>query len=130
MNHRRDSHCGERGGPTFNSESIAMMNVGKVARELRESLRLTQHEMVRELGITNVRLSLIETGKSFLSRRLMDRFREKFEVDPYVLAWCRHARGANRNPASLRQPATALAKACDEHFETIVRQYRKRDRSC
>jgi transcriptional regulator with XRE-family HTH domain len=129
MNHLRNSHCGERDGSSFNSESFAMINAGKVARELRESLRLTQREMARELGITNVRLCLIETGKSFLSRALMDRLREKFEVDPYVLAWCRHARGANRNPASLRQPAAALAKACDEHFETIVRQYRNRDRS-
>ena len=46
-----------------------MINVGKVARELRESLRLTQREMAHELGITNVQLSLIENSKSFPSRR-------------------------------------------------------------
>ena len=45
-----------------------MINVGKVARELREALHLTQQEMARELQITNVQLSLIENSKSFPSR--------------------------------------------------------------
>lgn len=103
-----------------------MINVGKVARELRESLQLTQQEMVRELGITNVQLSLIENSKSFPSRALIDRFREKFEVDIYILAWCRDEDAADRIPRSLRGPAAELARAWDERFKTIVERYRKR----
>jgi len=107
-----------------------MINVGRVARELRESLELTQHEMARELGITNVQLSLIENSKSFPSRALIDRFREKFEVDLYVLAWCRDESGAGRIAPSLRRPATALAEAWNARLKTIVQRYRKRDPSC
>jgi len=105
-----------------------MINVGKVARELRESLQLTQQEMAHELGITNVQLSLIENSKSFPSRALIDRFREKFEVDLYILAWCRDASAASRIPASLRRPAGELAKAWEERFRTIVHRYQKRER--
>jgi transcriptional regulator with XRE-family HTH domain len=102
-----------------------MINVGKVARELRESLRLTQHEMARELGITNVQLSLIENSKSFPSRALMDRFREKFEVDLYILAWCRDESAENKIPPSLRRPAAELAKAWEERFKTVVKRYQR-----
>jgi len=102
-----------------------MINVGKIARELRESLRLTQQEMARELGITNVQLSLIENSKSFPSRALINRFREKFEVDLYILAWCRDEAGNNNIPPSLRQPAAELARAWDERFKTVVKRYRR-----
>jgi transcriptional regulator with XRE-family HTH domain len=102
-----------------------MINVGKVARELRESLHLTQQEMARELEITNVQLSLIENSKSFPSRALIDRFRNKFEVDLYILAWCRDADNETKIPASLRKPAAELAKAWEERFSTIVKRYRK-----
>jgi hypothetical protein len=60
----------------------------------------------------------------------MDRFREKFEVDLYILAWCRDEGGLNRIPMSLRAPAAALASAFDDRFKTIVRRYRKRDTPC
>ncbi|MFI5387226.1 MAG: helix-turn-helix domain-containing protein [Fimbriimonadales bacterium] len=99
--------------------------MGKIARELRESLRLTQQEMARELGITNVQLSLIENCKSFPSRALIDRFRQKFEVDLYILAWCREEGGNNNVPPSLRRPAAELAKAWDQRFKTVVKRYRR-----
>jgi transcriptional regulator with XRE-family HTH domain len=107
-----------------------MINVGEVARELRESLQLTQQEMARELGISNVQLSLIENSKSFPSRALIDRFREKFEIDLYVLAWCRDESGAGRIPPSLRRPAAELAAAWNARFETIAERYRNRNASC
>lgn len=112
----------------FKSESF-MINVGKVA-ELRESLHLTQQEMARELQITNVQLSLIENSKSFPSRALIDRFRDKFEVDLYILAWCRDQTSANKIPASLRRPAAELARAWEERFKTVVKRYQKKEGQC
>ncbi len=107
-----------------------MINVGKVARELREALHLTQQEMARELAITNVQLSLIENGKSFPSRALIDRFREKFEVDLYILAWCRDENAGNKLPASIRQPADQLARAWQERFKAVVKKYQKKEGNC
>ncbi len=102
-----------------------MINVGKVARELRESLRLTQREMAHELGITNVQLSLIENSKSFPSRALIDRFRDKFEVDLYILAWCRDEGAETKIPPSLRRPAAELARAWEKRFKTVVKRYQR-----
>ena len=102
-----------------------MIHVGKTVREFRETLRLTQHEMASELGVTNVHLSNIENDKSFPSQDLIDRFRYKYEVDLYILAWCRNAEsGENIHPA-LRKPASLLAKAWEDRLRDIVKRHRK-----
>ena len=102
-----------------------MIHVGKTARQLRESLRLTQQEMADALGVTNVHLSNIENDKSFPSQDLIDRYREKFEVDLYILAWCRGEANEERLPPSLRKPAAQLAKAWEQRFEEVVKRHRK-----
>ena len=77
-----------------------MIHVGNTVREFREALHLTQNEMASALGVTNVHLSNIENSKSFPSQSLIDRFRDEYEVDLYVLAWCRNAEaGKNIHPA-------------------------------
>jgi transcriptional regulator with XRE-family HTH domain len=81
--------------------------------------------MASALGVTNVHLSNIENSKSFPSQGLIDRFRDEYEVDLYVLAWCRNAeRGKNIHPA-LRKPASLLAKAREDRLHDIVKRYRK-----
>lgn len=102
-----------------------MIHVGNTVREFREALRLTQNEMASALGVTNVHLSNIENSKSFPSQSLIDRFRDEYEVDLYVLAWCRNAEsGKNIHPA-LRKPASLLAKAWEDRLHNIVKRYRK-----
>jgi transcriptional regulator with XRE-family HTH domain len=102
-----------------------MIHVGKTVREFREALGLTQHEMASELGVTNVHLSNIENDKSFPSQDLIDRFHSKFEVDLYILAWCRSAESGRNLPAPLRKPAALLAKAWEDRLRDVVKRYRK-----
>jgi len=101
-----------------------MTHVGNTAREIRDSLGLTQHEMAEALGITNVHVSNIENDKSFPSQQLIDRYREKFGIDLYVLAWCRHG-DVEKLPPSIRKPASELAEAFQRRFEGLVARHRK-----
>ena len=73
-----------------------MIHVGRIAKQLRESLGLTQQEVARALGITNVHVSNIENEKSFPSQNLIDRYREFFEVD---LCGRRNARDDGQCPS-------------------------------
>jgi transcriptional regulator with XRE-family HTH domain len=101
-----------------------MIHVGKTARQLRESLGLTQVEMADTLGITSIYVSKIETEKSFPTRYIIERYRDKFGVDLYVLAWCQYG-DIETLPGSIREPAAALAKAWQKRFAKLVETDRK-----
>ena len=101
-----------------------MIHVGNTAREMRESLGLTQQEMAATLGVTNVHISNIENDKSFPSQQLIERYREKFGIDLYVLAWCRQG-DVERLPPAIRKPAGELARAFQKRFEGLVERHRK-----
>jgi transcriptional regulator with XRE-family HTH domain len=49
---------------------------------------MTQRAAATALGVSYVHLSNVERGKSAPSPRLLERFKEVFGVDLYVLAWC------------------------------------------
>lgn len=101
-----------------------MISVGKTVRHLRQSLCMTQQQMADALGVTNVHLSHIENSKSFPSQDLMNRFREAFEVDLYILAWCSDEENVKQIPQALRKHATALSEAWRERLETILKRHR------
>jgi XRE family transcriptional regulator, fatty acid utilization regulator len=101
-----------------------MLHVGNTARQLRESLGLTQVEIAEQLGISSIYVSKIENEHSFPTRQIIDRYRECFGIDLYVMAWCQHG-DVDTLPAALREPAAALAKAWAKRLETLVRQKRK-----
>lgn len=62
--------------------------IGPTARTLRALRGLTQREAARELGISPVHLCRIEHDQSLPSFDLLERYREVFGMDPYVLEWC------------------------------------------
>jgi transcriptional regulator with XRE-family HTH domain len=101
-----------------------MIHVGQTARQLRESLGLTQVEMAEALGLSSIYISKIENDHSFPTRQVIERYREKFGVDLYVLAWCQHG-DIEKLPVAVRESASALAKAWEERFETLVDKHRK-----
>jgi transcriptional regulator with XRE-family HTH domain len=103
-----------------------MIHVGKTARQLRESLGLTQVEMANKLGITSIYISKIENEHSFPTRQMIERYREAFGVDLYVLAWCQHG-DIEKLPAAIREPAAALAKAWEKRFGALVGKHRTTD---
>lgn len=102
-----------------------MIHVGKTARQLRESLGLTQVEMAETLGITSVYVSKIENDHSFPTRQISDRYRERFGIDLYVLAWCQFGDIENL-PEPVRKSAVALAKAWEIRVEQLVKTHRKK----
>jgi transcriptional regulator with XRE-family HTH domain len=102
-----------------------MIHVGKTARHLRESLELTQVEMAEALGLSSIYISKIENEHSFPTRQIIERYREKFGVDLYVLAWCQHG-DIEKLPAAVRESAAALAKAWEERFNKLVYKHRKK----
>jgi transcriptional regulator with XRE-family HTH domain len=101
-----------------------MIHIGKTARYLRESLGLTQRAAAEQLNISYVHLCNIENSKAMPSPSLLERFRELWNVDLYVLAWCLHG-DAEKLPKALRKPMTELAKAWREQLGTIAVRHRK-----
>jgi transcriptional regulator with XRE-family HTH domain len=101
-----------------------MIYLGKTARHLRKSLGLTQRAAAEKLGISCVHLCNIENNKSAPSPALVERFRELWKVDLYVLAWCLHG-DTNGLPEPLRKPMAELAKAWQEQLAVVATRNRK-----
>jgi transcriptional regulator with XRE-family HTH domain len=101
-----------------------MIYIGKTARHLRESIGLTQQELAEKLGITNVHLSNIENCKASPSQVLIDRYSELFDIDLYVLAWCRHG-DVEKLPEAVRESARRLARAWEERLGEIIEHHRR-----
>jgi transcriptional regulator with XRE-family HTH domain len=87
-----------------------MILLGKTARYLRERKGMTQRAAAEALRITTVHLSNVENDKAMPSPNLLDRYRELWGVDLYVLAWCLHG-DASALPEAVRGPMLQLADA-------------------
>ena len=96
-----------------------MINLGKTARHLRDSLGLTQRAAAKELGISVVHLCNIENDKAVPSPSLLDRYRELWAVDLYMLAWCLHG-DVEKLPKAVRKPMAELAKAWQEQLRRVA----------
>jgi transcriptional regulator with XRE-family HTH domain len=115
---RRKQHCecrpdcfSELPLPNQQTHEVqGMMHLGQTARLLRERNGLTQKAAADALGITQVHLSNIENNKSIPSTHLLDRYREIWDVDLYILAWCLFG-DPSELPRSVRKPMMELGKA-------------------
>jgi transcriptional regulator with XRE-family HTH domain len=96
-----------------------MIHLGKTARYLRERKGLSQKAAAEALGITQVHLSNIEHNKSIPSQGLLDRYRELWGADLYILAWCLFG-DVNQLPERVRKPMQALAKAWQKELGGLV----------
>ena len=92
------------------------IRLGNTARDLRESLGLSQRQVADALGVTPVHLCNIEKNRAAPSQTLIDKYRELWGIDLYVLAWCRHG-NVQGLPQGIRNAATALA---DEWREQLA----------
>src|SRR5690606_15146719 len=97
------------------------IKLGDTARELRESLGLTQRAAAMQLGISFVHLCNVEKNRAMPSPALMDRYRELWGVDLYVLAWCSRGDSA-RLPKPLQKAAAELAKTWQQHLDALMRK--------
>lgn len=87
-----------------------MIHLGKTVKYIRERKGLSQGDAAKLLDISQVHLSNIENNKSHPSPTLLDRIRDAWGVDPYVLAWCLYG-DANKLPKPVRKPMVELARA-------------------
>jgi transcriptional regulator with XRE-family HTH domain len=97
-----------------------MIYLGKTAKYIRETLGISQRAAAEALDISYVHLSNIENNKAFPSPSLLDRYRQLWGVDLYVVAWCLHG-DLSRLPASLRKPTEKLAAAWRRQIEASLR---------
>ncbi|WZO98621.1 helix-turn-helix transcriptional regulator [Isosphaeraceae bacterium EP7] len=97
--------------------------LGKTARNLRETVGLTQRAMAEELGISAVHLCNIEKNKSVPSQDILDRYRALWGVDLYVLAWCLHG-DIGSLPESLRAAAAAIAEGWQKELGVKLKKIR------
>jgi transcriptional regulator with XRE-family HTH domain len=101
--------------------------LGKTAREFRELLGLTQRAAADMLDISCVHLCNIENNRAAPSQALIEKYRELWGIDLYVLAWCT-AGEVEKLPKPLRRPAAELAKGWKQHVEQVVERHRHRMR--
>jgi transcriptional regulator with XRE-family HTH domain len=102
------------------------MMLGKTAKHLRETQGLNQRQAAEKLDVSVVHLCNIENDKALPSAALIERYRELWGVDLYVLAWCLHGDVKNL-PAAIRKPAEELAKAWGKQLGALAK---RTDSSC
>jgi len=101
------------------------IQIGGIARKLRDTLGITQRTAAEALGISVVHLCNIENEKSQPSPELLDRYCDLWGVDLYVMAWCDEGR-MDKLPVGLRQAASDLSKAWQAKMQkAILKQKRK-----
>ena len=96
-----------------------MIHLGATARRLRECKGLSQKDAAERLGISAVHISNIENNKAAPSRDLLDRYRQLWGVDLYVLAWCLHG-DPDDLPESVRAPMRLLGQAWVRELGDLV----------
>lgn len=65
---------------SFNMENEIKQNVGKIIKKLREKSNLTQEQLAEKLGMQSKTLSKVETGKTFISSKLLNKLCLIFNV--------------------------------------------------
>jgi transcriptional regulator with XRE-family HTH domain len=101
-----------------------MINIGHAAKTLRERLGLTQRETAVALGVSSVHLCNVENGKNQPSQSLLDRYRELWGIDLYVLAWCDLGE-VESLPPGIRAAASSLAKAWQKQIGELIAEHTK-----
>src|SRR5262249_35809008 len=104
-----------------------MIHLGKTAKYLRGRKGLSQKAAADALGISQVHLSNIENNKALPSPNLLERYRELWGVDLYVLAWCLHG-DPSRLPKAVRKPMQELADAWRRQLGDVVNPAEHKER--
>jgi transcriptional regulator with XRE-family HTH domain len=100
-------------------EALAMIQLGDIARRVRESKGLSQVAAAKLLGISSVHLCNVEGNKARPSPALLARYRELWDVDLYVIAWCVSGE-LDRLPAGVRAAGRRLTAAWSKALGDLV----------
>jgi len=96
-----------------------MRYIGRVARNLRSRLGLTQEAMAEHLDITTVHLSNIENDKAKPSAKLLEAYHTNWGIDLYVMSWCDDA-NIKKLPTPIRGVAANLRQMWSEELERRI----------
>jgi len=96
-----------------------MIRVGKAARYLREKLGLSQREAAHKLRISYVHLSNLENDKAAPTRNVLEKFRDVWGIDLYVLSWCMNG-DLDTLPLPFREPVRRLTEAWQKQIDELV----------
>lgn len=98
-----------------------MLELGSTAKLIRESKGLNTYDASRKLRVSEPFLRHLEADGIQPSTELIDRYREVFGVDIYVLAWCLNG-DVESLPSPIREQARALTEAWKEQLGEIANQ--------
>ncbi len=101
-----------------------MVSIGTTAKTLRESLGWTQRQTADELGVSYVHLCNVENNKARPSQALLDRYRDLWGIDLYVLVWCENG-DVEELPHAVRNAASKLATAWRKRIDDLIEEQRK-----
>jgi transcriptional regulator with XRE-family HTH domain len=93
-----------------------IVKLGQAARYLRQAHQLTQKQAAELLGISEVYISNIENDRGNPSPELLARYRQLWDVDLYVLAWCLFG-DVNKLPKPIREATQKLGEAWRRELE-------------
>jgi transcriptional regulator with XRE-family HTH domain len=96
-----------------------MIKLGKTARFVREKHKISQKCAAEMLGISAVHLCNVENNNAFPSPALLEKYRQLWGVDLYVMAWCLFGDTKNM-PPGLRHAAEVLAEAWMKDLQESV----------
>lgn len=96
-----------------------MVMVGSTAKQLRQRFGWTQRETADALDVSYVHLCNVENGKTQPSQALLDRYRQLWGIDLYVLAWCENGDEYDL-PDNVRDAASQLAKSWRKRIEECI----------
>lgn len=97
-----------------------MISIGEAARYLRSRLGLSQRKAATELGISYVHLSNIENGKALPSPTMLDKYREAWGIDLYMLAVGMFS-DEGTVPKPLRASVKAMTEAWKAEIDNVIR---------
>lgn len=114
--------------PKIIHERLVALNIqlGDVAREVRESLGIKQREAAKALGISDVHLCNIEKNRAQPSPALLDKYREEWGVDLYVYAWCQRG-DVGKLPPRMQSAAKMLMKGWQKQIQSAVKSQKESD---
>jgi transcriptional regulator with XRE-family HTH domain len=89
---------------------------GSDIRRYRKELDLTQSEFVKQMGITQAALSLIEKGKTAVADSHLEKLRANFTAPPYALSFAAYERRLDAE----REKVLAGKAALGDHLTVVA----------
>ena len=99
--------------------------VGENLRKLRKDAKLSQEQLAEKAGVSAKHIGALETGVSFISSDLLERFSTLFNVHPSVFFYEREANASEMNDSIIQEIEKIVSKKMDIATATIINETRR-----